>query len=203
LQYGLSLIEYVILKSGKKKQNDVSSFNFVENETKLTYAKTKFLISVVIGSIYYSFKFIFQSFFYSDFDDTTSFQSIFLFLVLATLCVLREKFEKQILKKNSLTLNHLSRMVYSPFIFTFFALFLAHRTGSLQFLLNTLLFVSLGYFFYEDFRDLLGFTNLFGELPLFMDSYLHTSDEAGRFKNRLSTGFVGVIIDFGKSCYEN
>ena len=57
--YILTLTEYVILKTGGKSSsklaldNGLTSFNFTTLDTKITYAKTKFLVSLAALLLYY------------------------------------------------------------------------------------------------------------------------------------------------------
>ena len=48
---GCSLLETIMLKQGKGDEG-LSAFNFANNQTKMTYAKGKFILAIAVGLLY-------------------------------------------------------------------------------------------------------------------------------------------------------
>lgn len=54
---GCSLLETILLKEKGSGDEGLSAFNFSNNNTKMTYAKGKFLLALAVGALYQVFAF--------------------------------------------------------------------------------------------------------------------------------------------------
>lgn len=108
LIYVLSLAETVILRYQRPedKLSKLTSFNFEENDVKMNYAKAKFIFSATMGILYAfleSLLFLFRSKAIEVVNNAgiieSPSKSFVLFIVLALLTLLRDRYEKQINKK--------------------------------------------------------------------------------------------------------
>jgi hypothetical protein len=79
--------------------------------------------------------------------------------------MLKDKYEKQIIKKFTPRSNHLGRAVYLPIIFICFTIFILNRLTPTLFFVNCVFLVAYIYFFFEDFVDTVGVD--IAELPMF------------------------------------
>jgi hypothetical protein len=88
--------------------------------------------------------------------------------------MLKDKYEKQIVRKFSSKANHLGRAVFLPIIFICFTIFLLNKLTPLMFFIHIVFIVSYASFFYEDFVETVG--NDIAELPMFASYKLDSSN---------------------------
>jgi hypothetical protein len=90
-------------------------------------------------------------------------KSFFLFLILVTLQLIRDRYEKSSTSKrgsggfeDSQSDPMLGRLTYLPIIYLCFSVFVLIRLTFFQFTLHTLLFASYSVFYWEDIKLALG-----------------------------------------------
>ena len=95
----------------------------------------------------------------------------FAFLVILT--TLKDKYEKQIVKKYSQNKNFLGRTLFMPVIFFCFTILMMTRLTVFIYFMNLLFVIAFGYFFYEDLKIFLGFEPFPADLPIFASDLIN------------------------------
>lgn len=175
LVYLLSLAQNQLLHTGSKN-NDKSnltekwtSFNFEDVNTKINFAKAKLLVAMAFGIIYVLGSPVYWLFWYlitgksqpsgTDNDgevyDYSQSKSFFLFIIIAGLTQVKERFEHMIFKNSHESLS-LGRALFTPLVFLCFTLFMLNKIPVFLFFLHLLFLISYAYFYLEDFKHSLG-----------------------------------------------
>ena len=132
-------------------------------ETKINYAKSRFLFSMAGWALYLSSDLIWTLFTGKEVPvlvDIEPKKSFVLFLIIVILTLIRDKYEKQVLKKNQENNNFLGRAVFGPIVFLCFTVFMMNKLSAFYLFLHLLFLVSFCYFYYEDLKITLGLETL-------------------------------------------
>lgn len=184
----MSLAENHILRykidEGADKLTKTSSFNFDDIEVRLIYAKAKFIVSLAVGillSIIHVFMLLFSS--KGWVSENHQKKSFILFLIIALLYLVKEKYQKKGQNSEVQETNNLGRGSYLFLVYLCFSVFMIYKLSALQMFLHMLFMSSYAYFFYEDFKSFIGV------------------DDISTLSRQFNTN--NLIYDFAKTCYEN
>ena len=83
-------------------------------------------------------------------------KSIIVLALLVVLTMIRDKFEKQIIKKYLQRNNFLGKALFLPLIYLCFSIFMLNKLSFATFLLHTMFIVAYGFWFSDDIMVILG-----------------------------------------------